>query len=156
MFDTLTVYLQFLDLKKRFNWFDHGHEKLGMISAKRLDLVYSNNKEKFLPLINTKLLRGTTLSTLWQEVTKQIRQLELEVDELSWRLSQEANEAVEDQREILVTEVTSEIWRRDEQSAWFTTLGRRHMTKSRICWIKVFWLVFCAVSRPLPFPKRTT
>ena len=36
-------------------------------------------------------------------------------DELWSRFSQEAIEALEDQREILVTEVASEVWRRDEQ-----------------------------------------
>ena len=57
------------------------------------------------------------------EVQKQVRQREHEADarcsqrlrELwSW-FSQEANQALEKQREILATEVTSEVWRRGEQ-----------------------------------------
>ena len=53
----------------------------------------------------------------------QVRQLEHEADarfstrqrELLSRWSQEANQAPEDQREILVTEESTEVWRRDEQ-----------------------------------------
>ena len=67
----LKVYLQFLDLKQRFNWLHHELEKPCMISAKRLDVLYAINKDNFLlPLINMKRLGGNTLPTLWQETTK--------------------------------------------------------------------------------------
>ena len=54
---------------------------------------------------------------------KQVRQLEQETDlrfsqrqrELLSRFSQEGDQALEDQRQNFVTEVTSEVWRRDEQ-----------------------------------------
>ena len=53
----------------------------------------------------------------------QVRQVEQEADarfsqrlrELLFRCSQGANQALEDQREILVMEVTKEVWRRDDQ-----------------------------------------
>ena len=56
-------------------------------------------------------------------VQMQVRQLEHEADarfskrqrELLSRFSQEENEALDNQRDILVTEVTTEVWRRDEQ-----------------------------------------
>ena len=62
---------------------------------------------------------------LWKEnneahnynVQMQVRQLEQEAGarfskrELLFRFSQDANQAREDQREILFTEVTSEVWR---------------------------------------------
>ena len=100
-----------------------------MISAKRLDLLQSINQDNFLlSLITLKRLQG---NTLWQEnneahnynVQMQVRRLEQEADarfsqrlrDLLSRFSQEANQALENQREILVTEVTSEVWRRDEQ-----------------------------------------
>ena len=103
-----------------------------MISAKRLDLLHSINQDNFLlSLITLKRLQGNTLSILWQEnneahnynVQMQVRRLEQEADarfsqrlrDLLSRFSQEANQALENQREILVTEVTSEVWRRDEQ-----------------------------------------
>ena len=80
-----------------------------------------------------------------------VRQLENEADaifslrrrELLSRFSQETNEALEDQREILVAEVTSEVWRREEQVCdWRTELSRQALhsedvtqtQKSRICW----------------------
>ena len=121
------VYLQFLDLKKRFNWLHNEHEKLWMISEKQLEVLCSNNKGSLLlPLINVKRLRSETLSMLWQHnynVQMRVRQLEHEAYarfsqrqmELLSRFSQGANQALERQREILVTEVTSEVWRRDEQ-----------------------------------------
>ena len=43
----LKVYLQFLDLEKRFNWLHNEPEKLCMISAKRLDVHSSLNKRNF-------------------------------------------------------------------------------------------------------------
>ena len=53
----------------------------------------------------------------------QVRQLAHEIDarfcerqgDLLSRFSPDANQALEDQRESLVTEVTSEVWRRDDQ-----------------------------------------
>ena len=56
-------------------------------------------------------------------VQMQVQQLEHEADarfsqrqrHFLPRFSQEANQALEDQREILVTEVTTEVWMRDEQ-----------------------------------------
>ena len=53
----------------------------------------------------------------------QVRQLEHEADarfslrqrELLSRFSQEVNQALENQRDIMVTKVTTEVWRRHEQ-----------------------------------------
>ena len=57
--------------KKLFNWLHNEREKLCIISAKRLDVLSSIDKDNFLlPLINMKRLRGNTLSTLWQETVK--------------------------------------------------------------------------------------
>ena len=42
-----------------------------MISAKRLDVFCSINKDNFLlPLVNIQRLRGKTLSLLWKEIAK--------------------------------------------------------------------------------------
>ena len=126
------MYLQFLDLKQRFNWLHNELGKPCMISAKRLDVLYAINKDNFLlPPINMKRLRGNTLSIFWQETTKytitscrcKFRQLEREAGarfhqkprELLPRFSQEANQALDNHRENVVTEVTSEVRRRDEQ-----------------------------------------
>ena len=73
-------------------------------------------------------------------VQMQVRQPEHQADarlsqrhwELLSRFSQEANQALENQRDILVEEVTSEVWRRARKRFTFrtqsssTTLGRRH------------------------------
>ena len=67
----LKVYLQFLDLKKRFNWSHNELEKPCMISAKRLDVLCSINKDTLLlPPIKLKRLRDETSSTLWQVTMK--------------------------------------------------------------------------------------
>ena len=84
-----------------------------------------------LPLINMKAAARQNLDdTLTRNneadnynVQMQVRQLEHESDarlsqsqrEVSSRFSQEATQALEDQRENLVTEATSEVRRRDEQ-----------------------------------------
>ena len=78
-----------------------------------------------------KRVQGKTLSILSarnnealnSNVQMQVRQLEHEEDarcslrprEPLSRCSDETNQALEDRREILVTEVTSEVWRWDEQ-----------------------------------------
>ena len=78
-----------------------------------------------------KRLRGNTLSTLWQETTTctitscrcKFRLLEREEGarfhqkprELLSRFSQEASQALDNHRENVVTEVTSEVTGRDEQ-----------------------------------------
>ena len=89
-----------------------------MISEKQRDLFYSMNKENFLlPRINGHKEAHT------YNVQMQVRQLEHEAyarfsqrqrEQLS-RFSQEANQTVVNQRELLVTEVTSGVRRRDEQ-----------------------------------------
>ena len=103
--------------------------KLCMVSSKLLDVLHSINKENFLlPLIDMKRLRGKTLSLLWQDVAKRtittwrckfdslnMKQMRDFLRELLSQLTQDANQALEDQREILVTEVTSEVRRRDDQ-----------------------------------------
>ena len=74
-----------------------------------------------------KRLQGKTLSTLWQDVTKhgvatcrcnsntrQTREFPKDKGNC-YRDSQKAYQALENQREHLVTEVTSSVWRRDEQ-----------------------------------------
>ena len=117
---TLKVYLQILDVQKHSTGY----------TTKLLDVPFSINLENFLlPLFNVKRLRGKILSVHKPEITKahndnvqlQVRQLEHEADarfsqrqrELFARISQEADQALEDQREKLVTEATSEVWRRD-------------------------------------------
>ena len=113
----LEVYLQFLDPKKRFSWSHNEHEKLWMISKKQLDVLWSINKDNFLlPLINMKWLRGKTLSILWQETVKHtITACRCKFG--NWNMKQtrgfprKASQALENQREILVTEVTSETLR---------------------------------------------
>ena len=118
------------------------------------------DKEHFLlPVINTKRLRGKTLSIFWQEIAKctittcsckfessskkQMRDFLKDQTELVSRFSQKANQALEEQLEILVTEVKSAVWRRHEQendlrtehSLSSTTLGRLvATTKSRTRW----------------------
>ena len=118
------------------------------------------DKEHFLlPVINTKRLRGRTLSIFWQEIVKctittcrckfessikkQMRDFSQRQTELVSRFSQKANQALEEQQEILVTEVTPAVWRRHEQendlrtehSLSSTTLGRFvASTKSRTRW----------------------
>ena len=79
----LKVYLQFLGFKKLFIWLRHKLEKLWMNSAKRLDVLSSNNDENFLvPHINMKRLQDKNLVILWHEKTKyisttrRVRQLE--------------------------------------------------------------------------------
>ena len=109
------------------------HEKLWNISAKRLNMPCSIKKKKNfqLSLISMKRLHGKIMSVRWQEiVTRPIIMCKCKFDssnkihtrdfprkqrELSSRFSQEANQALEDQRDNLLTEVTSEVWRRYEQ-----------------------------------------
>ena len=52
--DILKVYLQFLDLKKPFKGLRNEPEKLCMIRAKRLDVLYSVNGNSLLPVIRKK------------------------------------------------------------------------------------------------------
>ena len=103
-----------------------------LIRLKRLDVLSSINKDNFLlPLLNMKRLRGQTLSSLWLATVmytiatcrfkfgnsnkKQTRYCHKDRRDLFSRFSQEANQALEYLRENLVTEVTSEVWRRDQQ-----------------------------------------
>ena len=67
----LSVHQQFLGLTKLFNWLHNEHEKVWMLSAKRLDVLRFINKDNFsLPLINAKRLRGKILSVLWQYLVR--------------------------------------------------------------------------------------
>ena len=112
--------------RKLFNWLHNVHEKLWIFSATRLDVLCFINKENFsLSLINTMWLRGNILSILMRRTImlwkgkfdsskmKQMRDF-LKDSELLSRFSQEVDQALDDQREILVTEVTTGVWRRDE------------------------------------------
>ena len=130
-----------------------------MISAKRLGVLYSINKENSSrTLLNMKRLRSKTLSTFWQEITAhnynvqmQERQLEQEADArfsqrqkgVLSRFSQEASQALENQRESLVTEGDIRSVERRRGSVRFTyrtqssitALGGRYgTTKSRARW----------------------
>ena len=87
-------------------------------------------------LINMKRLRRKILSVLWPEITKahnenvqvHVRQLEHGADarfsqrqkNFSRDFLKEADQALEDQREKLVTEATSEVWRRDASNVHTT------------------------------------
>ena len=103
-----------------------------MISAKRLYVLRSINKENLLlPLISTKRLQGKILSVLGQEIMrrtittcrckfdssnkKQMRDFSQRQMELLSRFSQGANQALEDQREKLVTGGNIRSIGRDEQ-----------------------------------------
>ena len=83
-----------------------------------------------LPLLTTKRLRGNILPVLWQETmsrtvimcrckfgSSNMEQMRgfLNDRELSSRFSQDADQVLEDQRQIWATKVTSRVWRRGEQ-----------------------------------------
>ena len=58
---------------------------------------------------------------------QQMRDLLTDRGELLSRFSQEAEQALDDQRAVLVTEVTSEVRRRDEQEDDFRTVLSLHV-----------------------------
>ena len=119
------VYLLFLDHKKRLNWSDNELEKPCMITAKRLDVLSSTNKENNFCCHSSKR-SGCEAKPCKHfgkkdyNVQMQVRPLEQEADALSSqrqrsllsRFDQEAHQAFDNQRENLVTEVTSEVLRR--------------------------------------------
>ena len=145
---TLRVCLQFLDLLKRFSWSHDEHEKLWTISAKRLDVLCSFNKENFLLLLinmkpaarkNLPILLARNCEAHIYNVQMQGRQLEHEPNvwfsqrqgELLSRFSQEANQTLQNLRANLANKYT--LMYRNESSC--TTFGRRFATtKSGICW----------------------
>ena len=155
------MYLQFLDLKKRFNWSHNELEKPCMVSAKRLDVLCSINKDTLLlPPINMKRLRDETLSTLWQVTMKhtittyrrklgnsnkkQTRDSHKDKWTLLSQFSLEANQALENQRERFFgngSDIISMETRRARKRCTYRTLsssttpGRRYATsKLRIRW----------------------
>ena len=92
----------------------------------------SIKKKNFqLSLISMKRLHAKIMSVRWQEIVTrpiimckckfdswnkiQTRDFPRKLRELSSRFSEEANQVLEDQRDNLLTEVTSEVWRRYEQ-----------------------------------------
>ena len=85
-----------------------------MISAKRLGVPCSINKDKFLlPLHQYEVTARQNLCYNKFD-TWNLKQM-FDFLKLLSRLSQEASRRFKDQREILVTDVTSEVWRRVEQ-----------------------------------------
>ena len=103
-----------------------------MISAKRLDVLCIIKKGEFLAathqyeavaMQNLVSASATNSEAHNYNVQMRVRQLDQEADaryshrhrELLSRVSQEANQALEDLRKNLVTEVPSEVWRRNEQ-----------------------------------------
>ena len=71
-------------------------------------------------------------------VHMQVRQLEHEGDarfserqrRLLSRFSLDANQALEDQRDMLVTEVTLEVWRRDDKCATYVRVFKHYSRKT--------------------------
>ena len=138
-----------------------------MFSAKWLYVHCFGKKEHFLlPLTNNEAAaKQNIVSTLARNseahefhVQMQVRQLEHEADarcsqrqmELLSRFSQQAIQALEDQGDIRVTEVTSEVSRRDEQVHDLCTVFQHTTRKklrnnkiSRIRWTTsaVHWIV---------------
>ena len=100
-----------------------------MNSAKRhhvLRFVHTDNFSQ--SRIKSRLLPGKILSVLWQEITQRTTVLcnykfdssnKKQIRDFSQRqreLTQDGNRALEDQREILVTIGTSQVWKRYERS----------------------------------------
>ena len=78
------MYLQFLDLKKLFNWLHNEYEKLRVISAKRLGVLCFINKDNFLHEAAAKQNLVSALARNNEahkyNVQMQVRQLENEAD----------------------------------------------------------------------------
>ena len=127
----LKVYLQFLDLKKRFNWLHNEHEMLCMISAEKPDVLCSINKDNsLLPLTNLNRLGGRTLSILSKQTMRTMKACRCKFDNSNIKQMRDFPKdkgncyrgSLRKQIKLLkfseicfVTEVTTDVWRRDEQ-----------------------------------------